>query len=817
MLHTTHCAPHRRTYRSLHVGLLLFALCCSGIVHAAASGSAAIESARQKLATATLDDAQRQLASADLDAAAADEAAADAFARELSKLKSETASFPARMQQLQRAMELDREQTLAEWSARLPKNADAETLERVLAQERSIISSLNAQIDAVGNELAQLISGPAQAAGDIATLRRRVDELAVAAPRLEDEPAVLAEIRQARRASELRRTQTELDLRLLEQESATRRQRLYQLTINELRFRQDLHVKRTELLQAEITASGRRQLEALIARLQQEEQALAGSTGVLAEAVADNGALGRELARQTELLAQDRLELAANEQARDRTSAALRDSQARLDLGGTTEQVGRWLWGERRRLEQPARLQQRLDAVRSQLADARVQYVTIEEDLRELINIPAAARELADTSVGLTDEEGVEVTDSKALEPVLTERVELLQQLQPQLERRIAALEQSEQAIQALTDGSRTLQQLLDRHLLWIASHRPVDASWLSRIPAGIEDLFKFDRLETSFALIRLHARENPLQWGGSLLLLLALLELRRRAPARIEAQAAITRQIRRDNYKATARALGWTLLGALPAPTAIYLLGNLVQQAGEPGRFTDSVGRALVMLTVPLFGLQLLRWISIERGLGHAHFRWLRIRREALRRWLPGVGAIVLPLYFVSVLAYIRNLDLPNDVQSRIAIVLICITLAWTCWRLLAAGRIWIVRGAEVEPSMLRKAFRIALPVLLLYVAGLAVTGYVYSAVVLLNARPRHLHGHGRRDGHRRSARALVPARRAPTPVASTRGAPRRRSGGRSALPATRAIPYPSPTRISRSNRSTHRPAGCCARCGSH
>lgn len=53
----------------------------------------------------------------------------------------------------------------------------------------------------------------------------------------------------------------------------------------------------------------------------------------------------------------------------------------------------------------------------------------------------------------------------------------------------------------------------------------------------------------------------------------------------------------------------------------------------------------------------------------------------------------------------------------------------------MLGAGRIWVVRGVETEPSTLRRLLRLALPAFCLGVAALALGGYVYSASYLLQA----------------------------------------------------------------------------------
>jgi potassium-dependent mechanosensitive channel len=727
----------RRMTGCLFQTALFWAVCAPG-VHAATTEAAfqvRIEAARTAVEAGGLDQPQRQGALAQLDLARADDREADNVLRRISELRAEAAALPSRMERVREALELDREQTLKEWAARLPPNADAETLERVLEQERAIIAELGEQANAVAGDLALTVSRPAQAAGEIVTLRRRIEQLSTPPVAPEGENPVLTEVRRVRRDSELRRAQAELERRLLEQDTATNRQRLYELTLRELRYRQGLHTQRVEVLQARIAELGQRELETLVTQLTEREAMLAATPGPAAGAASENRALGDELVVQTARLSRDRLNLAAVEQTRDRVAASLRDSRTRIEIAGTSQAVGRWLWSERRRLESPARLRQRVDVVRSNLAELRLRMVMLNEQQRDLVDVGAAARAMSAVDAQEADGNVAEVPVEASLEPLLRERVRLLALLEPLLQRRIATVEQSERALQAQLDDTVALQQLLTRHLLWTPSHPPIDGSWLQRVPEGLYDLVKPDRFLKTLELSWRTIRSQPWPWLGSLLVLLALVELRRRAPARIEAHAAVTRQVRRDTFNATARTLGWTLLAALPAPVALWLLGELLQSVGNPGRYSHSLGRATGMLVVPLLAVQVLRWTAIERGLGHAHFRWLAARREAVRRIVPVAAVVVLPMYFVSSLAFIRNLDLPNDVQARMAIVVASGAMAWFLWKLLDAGRIWVVRGVETEPSTLRRILRLILPAFALWIAGLALAGYVYSANYLLQA----------------------------------------------------------------------------------
>lgn len=700
---------------------------------AQAEDPAALEAARARIMADALDEATRQAALVQLDAARAQQQEAVSLRARLAALRAEAADRPARVEELRTRLAQDRDQALADWAAQVPEEADGETLERLLAQERAALDALAARIDAAGAELALAVSRPAQASVEIATLRRRLEALAAAPPMVDGEPSAVAESRLLRRDSELARVQAELELRLAEQEQASPRQQLIELTLAELRLQRSIHQERIELLQSRIAELGQRQVESLIARLAERVAEQPGLRGAAATAVRENQQLGGELLAQTALLAQERAALARHEQARDRVVASLRDSRTRLELGGTSEAVGRWLWSERRRLETPARLRQRLEEARRGLADLRLGLIMLGEQQRGLLDLDAATRVMAEASRQQVDDEGDRPVTPESLRPLLQDRRELLDQLQPLLQRRLGALEQSERALQEQLDATLALQQLLDRHLLWTPSHTPVGPDWLARVPEGLQDLVKPSRFATTWTLILRELGARPVRWIAALLLLLLLYELRRRAPARIQARAVQARGLRPDSLPATLQAFGWTVIAALPAPVALGLLGLLLQSVGNPGRYSDSLGQACMMVVLPLLALQLLRWTLLDLGLAHAHFRWRRPRREALTRAVPRAAAVILPMYYIVSLAFIRNLDLPNDVQARLAVVIAAIALAWTLWWLLDSGRLFLVRGVAGEAGALRKLLRLALPALSLAVAGLAVSGYVYSAAILL------------------------------------------------------------------------------------
>jgi potassium efflux system protein len=719
--------------------LLLGALLLAGASHAEPT----LDALRAAVARGGLDDAQREAANENLVAAERATQAAAELSAQLSALRAEIADQPARMAKLQaRAAadaEQDAEQRVQKWAARLPAGADGETLERLLDQQRREAVDLQAQIEAAAAELASALSRPAQSAADSALLRRRVDELSVPVLARDGEAGTLFETRQLRSARELQLARLELELRVTEQDSAAQRQRLSELSLAELRQRLDLAQRRVALVQARIADLWRTDLQARLARLTAREAELAGAGQLVALTAAENRVIGDELAESHEHLARDRRTLTSIEEERDYVTEALRDSRTRLELGAANERVGQWLWSERRRLEPPARLRAQLDDTQVALAELRLRLVALTDQQQELVDIPRAVRALREAAEAGADDEQIDAGAQALLPPLLRDRLELLALLQPVLERRINALEQSERALRERLVATMALQALLDRHLLWLPSHGAVNTAWLSRVPAGLLDLVKPGRFVTTFQLCVRHLAEHPLRWLAGVALLAVLLVLRRIARVRIDVEerraADMPSNGHGNSYAATGRILLWTVLGALPIPAAIAGAGVLLQQVGDPGRFSDSVGRALLAVVIPYLGIQILRWTVRDRGLADTYFGWGAPRRAVLRRWLPVAAMVVLPALFITELGLLRRADVAIDVTARLAVVVGSGMLAWTIWRLLAPGRLWTLQAGHREPSTARVLLRGFIAALLIGNVMLALAGYVYSAAVLLES----------------------------------------------------------------------------------
>lgn len=300
------------------------------------------------------------------------------------------------------------------------------------------------------------------------------------------------------------------------------------------------------------------------------------------------------------------------------------------------------------------------------------------------------------------------------------------------VQRRLDALTRTEVSTRRQLEDTRVLQDLLDRQLLWLPSHRPVSAAWVGRLGASLMDLWSPQRWNRSLQLLTARIGERPLTSLAGAAVFLLLLLGRRRALARIPERSPPLRNVREDRYALTVGALGWTLLASLPWPFLIGMLAWHLEGAGEPGKFSHSAGIALSGVAVTLLLFTVLHTLVRERGLAHLHFRWTRSRREALAWHLLPIAGLTLILQAHILLAFTRGVDLAIDGAGRLAAIAFTVLAAGVLWRGLGPGRWWSPRGKS-EPFRLRAALRVALPLACAVLTVMLLQGYVFSAAILL------------------------------------------------------------------------------------
>ncbi len=645
-----------------------------------------------------------------------------------SKLQQEAAEFAAKAAALQEAANqptadllpaltaADRQAQLAEWQASLPASTDTEILERVLSQERTTIAHLRARIDAESEELANSLSRPAESLDSLAALRRKVVDSAGMPVSLDDEPAALYESRRLHREAEQHRAQAALGLAQVEQETTSARQHQLGVNLQVMRRELSLHEPRVAWLGQRIAQLGEERLRTRVTRLEADAAALSAKGGPVAEVAERNAEHARQLLDNTRNLAADRKALEGYEQLNDQVTGLLQDIQKRLNLGGGAA-IGYWLWQQRISAPSTHSLALRQRDVERELAELRLARYDLGEHRREYASPDAAS--------------SGKPTDEQQLAAQQMREESLLDELDALLARRIDTLQRSSQLLAELGESGGELRALMDRELLWVPSHPPIDRAWLANLPSALAEGVRTIHGGTIVRLLGDDIRRSPLHYLLMLAVFIGLTFLRLRIPARLAAIAEQVRDVYRDRFVLTVQAFGWTVLMSLPLPVTLWLLGNTVEGLGAGQvRDIEALGQTLIALSAISWMLNLFRALIVPNGLAEAHLRWPDARLRNLRwAWRAG-AALLLPTAFMGIWAMLRQVDQAVSVHARLALIVLALGFAVLTWHVLRRADLWPRLSAGW-----RRLVNIICMLPYLLVAGLAVAGYIYTATELMNA----------------------------------------------------------------------------------
>lgn len=709
---------------------LLLALLLPGLAKAAPAAGP-LGALQGTLGGGSASDKERSNAiQAQLDAAASATKEADALAQELDRLRARARTpvptLPAPLSDEQLGSLFDR------WKERVPANASQEVLERLLADERDAIAALKVGIEKSAADQANLVSQPGPGRTDLSILQQRAQENAEPVTAEPGEAPDLTQARQARRSAEHRRALLELALRQEEQSTIEARQRLLAAQLQAQRRELLERMPRAAWLTQRIAERSRQQLEQQVQEMELAAQHASAADPAIRDLAQRNAALAAQILKNSNELAQERKTLANDEYVRDQLSATLRDTQARLRLGGGSAAVGQWLWQQRVELSSGNTLQSRHRAVQRQLAELRLTLFNSSK-WRQNPEAGAAAQapaDAADAGGGAAPEPAANATVSAQQTALLARQVALTDQLQPVLLRRIAVLEQTDEALRAALRSGNELRQVLDKELLWFPSHRPMDRTWLSEWRALEQDIEGSSSPWKTARALAASIWNDPWAFGAVGLIVALLLGLRRYALRQLQAIAVRVGDFMRDNFGLSLLALGWSLLYTLPWSFAAAALGSLLQGPETVGTALEPLGATLVQLSDFIFVATLLNALFCPGGLALAHFGWPAARVQMLRQMVRRAAWLIVPAELLGGLAFYSHDNHAISTWGRISILMLSLGLAWMAWlyfrRVMQQKRPGIHWGQIVSVVLMLMLSALAVGIVL---------GYVYTATEFIQA----------------------------------------------------------------------------------
>jgi len=634
---------------------------------------------------------------------------------------------PETTQQLRRQLQTPRTPVAPEVQRRYA-GSDLGTIRQTLSQEQAALAALQSKLTELQDRLRTLQTRPARAQTELAQAK-------LSQTQLETELQSLPEgdgdrLLEAQRMALLaRRQELAARVRMLEQELLSHDARL-----NLLQAERDLAARQVETqaerLAALETLANRHSLsEAAEVAASAERAIRLEQTPLLQEAAAANAALSAELAELVQRLQRTSAEQQQTRHDLARLREQLHNTQRQLEIAGISQALGEALRRERDKLPSPERYYRDLAARRDEIGQARLRQFQLEQASAETIE-QQTARLLAERPD--RPDPASEPYVAERLRQLLRDRAELQQQLALNYGRYVDQLlalnGDSEQLIAQL----RQYALLLDENLFWIASARPMNASWWRDLPTAFARLTPSADWRALSGALAAAATALPLALAAALALIAALLAARAHLRQRLE-QLSAKVGTTEDRLALTLWALWYSALLALPWPLLPALLGWLLPLTPNAPASAIGVGAALRAAALVAFLFELARQLCRERGVLATHFGWSLRPRRALRRNLNWLLLATLPPALVITLTEYQPDELLRDTLGRLGYIAGSIAAAVFAGRVLSprVGLLGAARpgSAAWRGARLLQTVMVGAPLLLALLAGY---GYYYTALQL-------------------------------------------------------------------------------------
>ncbi|SFL87817.1 mechanosensitive ion channel domain-containing protein [Marinobacter zhejiangensis] len=316
--------------------------------------------------------------------------------------------------------------------------------------------------------------------------------------------------------------------------------------------------------------------------------------------------------------------------------------------------------------------------------------------------------------------------DEPVSDHLIDQRIQVLNRLRTLVNDHIEALTEYFHTITTLEQRLEAYQELVRRRLFWLPSMEPVGLDLFTGLfqaakaifePAGLVELVKGVPQSV----------KARLPWFVLLaLLLLGLAYTRRRVKKRLWEDSRLIGKVGQDRVGLTVSALLCSVTLALPGAILLLLAALAVAEGGQLGR---GLANGLVDAAVLLFLLGVMSQIARPGGVAEQHFKWRPALLAAIRRGIPQLLVVLLPVSALLPISQGAAFAEYEDSFGRVAFTLASLALALFVHRLAAAHRTGTPARRDSKGLKFVHIIAVATP-LLLALGSLA--GYHYTALQL-------------------------------------------------------------------------------------
>ena len=634
----------------------------------------------------------------------------DANRQQIESLSDRKRQAPAERNRLQEQLAQARRDAERDWRARY-QDLSLAALAEELGQQLEALEENQQTLAKVSGDLTRAQTLPERAQSTISDSLSRTDDIR---HRLNQENEVLSDAEETRLRTELAALETRIELRNQELSVASTLEELARLRKRLMEAQTEVIQNRLDVLQPMINE---RRGESLSAEIGDDQLDLP-------ESLAGNPRL--EAARQRNEAVRERLKNTAsdvNDLIREVINAETQLDRARSLASTVNDQIemldgslllSRILYEQQKSLPQ-FEPRQGLD---KQITEARLAQFDIRQTLQELEN-----RDLTlPDDLDLDEQQKAQLRDG--LQRLIDNRVDLLNQLDQELGRKLNILVRLNLSQEQLDKLTSNLHDTISEQTFWMPSTQPLSLAWFADFPGQVVSQLAsipWPRMAANAA----ETFQAKWPWLFLPLILAGALWLGRpRLRKRIKSLNSDIGFLKRDSQRHTPLAIVYTALLCVPGPLVLSLLGWGLWV--QPGTLSTVLGAALAKISLLWLVFELCYRLLARNGIAQRHFRWTETSNRQLRRRLLGVGLTMVPMTLVIAFGEEWPAQLSNDriglVTMVAGLVLISVMLA----------RSALAYPIEHYSRTLRSVTTTVSAGVPLVLVGLIIAGYYFTSVRL-------------------------------------------------------------------------------------
>ena len=585
-------------------------------------------------------------------------------------------------------------------------------LERSIATERSRPAAARDELARASEALREvtqvLMDAPSSTGGDVAAQARRLNRESL---------AVLL-------SDTVNRLQQELAVQPVRLELLEAQRDLAALQLVQAE-------KSVDALQARVTELRRADTAQAIAETDLAAREVESDPTVIGDFASGNRQLAGDLAELTLKVEQLLTHHDGLESQIDGLRSRFANTRQRLEVGGISPALGRYLGEERRNLPdlRGKRREARLRGV--QIAEAGLRNLSLDEAYDAIRDVDAYVAGMLAT---LPSDAAGQLEDE--LRALVVTRLDLLERTRARNDEYLRLLADTDQLERQTQSLSQEYADYLAKNLLWVRSRGAFGFSDLKALPGELASFFSPSMWLDVVRVLAVRSSSSAAQVIAFLVLLLFWLRL----GALRKMLRATTEHLghpEKDSLWFTARAVGISLIMTLPWPIVTAVTGYELANSADATEASRAVGRALLLITPLLFFLRGFRILCTPHGVADEHFRW---SPDALARMRQQMNLLLftmlVPGFAMIVNVEMRRADLGGSL-SQLLFAALTAGLVYFLYRLLNLGD-GIVHALRRDTQHLERirgpgVWLVAAVTVPTALALLAMMGFMYSAGTLL------------------------------------------------------------------------------------